>query len=180
MLGLWHIYNGIRMGAFAWHKVICVAVHLSLLEISFVFWPFDNHIEVHRRLSLSSKGECFLANPTVVMSLDPLSTFIDRWLNASKDAVIHKKIQNRGTQMKPRSIQLLEEQRWKEVNPDALKYIGYEDDGDVCFYFPDCKTFPEATTDPHITGKNLEFPTVGFVCFPFRSKTHAGKNLLFP
>lgn len=137
------------MGAFAWHKVICVAVHLSLLEISFVFRPFDNHIEVHRRLCLSSKGECFLANPTVVMSLDPLSTFIDRWLNASKDAVIHKKVQNRGTQMKPRIIQLLEEQRWKEVNPDALKYIGYEDDGDVCFYFPDCKTFPEATTDPH-------------------------------
>ena len=63
--------------------------------------------------------------------------------------MIHKKVQNRGTQMKPRIIQLLEEQRWKEVNPDTRKYIGYEDDGDVCFYFPDCKTFPEATTDPH-------------------------------
>ena len=141
--------NGIRMGAFAWHKVICVAVHLLLLGISFVFRPFDNHIEIHRRLYLSSKRECFLANPTVVMSLDPLSTFVDRWLNASKDTAIHKKVYNKGTQMKPRIIQLLEEQRWKEVNPDALKYIGYEDDGDVCFYFPDCKTFPEATTDPH-------------------------------
>jgi len=34
--------NGVRMGSFAWQKVICVAVYLS-----FVFRPFDNHIEVH-------------------------------------------------------------------------------------------------------------------------------------
>ena len=65
--------DGIRMGAFAWHKIICVAVHLSLLDLSFNFRPFDNHVEVHRRFALSSAGEGFLAEPTVVMSMNPLS-----------------------------------------------------------------------------------------------------------
>jgi len=68
----------IRMGAFAWHKIVCVAVHLSLLDLSFNFRPFDNHVEVHRRFALSSAGEGFLAEPTVLMSMNPLSTTIDR------------------------------------------------------------------------------------------------------
>lgn len=50
--------------------------------------------------------------------------------------------------MKPHFIQLLQKQRWKEANPDALKYISYENDMDVCFYFLDSKAFPEATSDP--------------------------------
>ena len=150
--------GGIRMGAFAWHKIICVAVHLSFLELSFNFRPFDNHIEVHRRLTLSSAGECFLAEPTAVMSLNPLSTTIDRWLSSSKDAVVHKKIHNRGAQIKPCIIQLLEDRQWTEGTPNQLKYIGYKSDGricdeDVCFFFHDCKAFPEATSDPHYLSK---------------------------
>jgi len=141
--------NGIRMGASAWNKMICVAVHLSLLDLSFVFRPFENHIEVHRRLCLSSEGTDFLEHPAVVMSLDPLSTIVDKWLNASNDPVIRKKVQNRGTQLKPRIIQLLEDQQWREESPDVLNSVGYESNDDVCFYFPNCKAFPEATSDPH-------------------------------
>jgi len=74
---------------------------------------------------------------------------------ASKDAVVHKRVQNRGAQMKPRIMQLLCEQQWKELNPSALKYVGYEDEGDICFYLPDCRSFPEATSDPHYL---LKFP----------------------
>lgn len=66
--------NGIRMAPFAWGKVICVAIHLSLLDLTFVFRPFDNHIEVHRRLCPSTRRENFLTAPQIVMSPNPLST----------------------------------------------------------------------------------------------------------
>lgn len=88
------------MAAFAWHKIICVAIHLSLLDLTFVLRPFDNHIEVHRRLYLSTHGEIFLTAPQTVMSPNPLSTIIDRFLDASKDAIIHNKVQNREIQLK--------------------------------------------------------------------------------
>ena len=83
------------------------------------------------------------------MSPNPLTTIIDRLLDASKDAVINNKVQNRGIQLKPRIIRLLEERQWKEGSIDELKYIGYGDEGDTCLYFSDCKALPEATTDVH-------------------------------
>ena len=79
------------------------------------------------------------------MSPNPLTTIIDRLLDASKDAVINNKVQNRGIQLKPRIIRLLEERQWKEGSIDELKYIEYEDEGDTCLYFSDCKALPEAT-----------------------------------
>ena len=81
------------------------------------------------------------------MSPNPLSTIIDRLLDASKDAVIHNKIQNRGIQLKPRIIRLLEERQWEEGSIDVLKYIGYGNEGDTCLYFSDCQTLPAATLD---------------------------------
>ena len=60
--------NGIRTVSFAWHKAICIAIHLSLLDLTFIFRPFDNHIEVHQRLCLSIYGENFLTIPQKVMS----------------------------------------------------------------------------------------------------------------
>ena len=141
--------DGIRMAAFAWHKVICVAIHLSLLDLTFVFRPFDNHIEVHRRLCLSTLGENFLTAPQTVMSPNPLSTIIDRLLGASKDSIIHNKVQNRGIQLKPHIIRLLEERQWEEGSIDALKYIGYGNEGDICLYFSDCQALPAATSDVH-------------------------------
>ena len=38
------------------------------------------------------KEKGFFENPAIVMSLDLLSTIVDKWLNASKEAVIQKKV----------------------------------------------------------------------------------------
>ena len=73
------------MTSYVWSKVVYVAVHLSLLHLSFVFRPFDNHYEVHRRYSLSEEGTKFLFHPIAVMSINPHSYIIDRALDDTKD-----------------------------------------------------------------------------------------------
>ena len=58
--------NGTVMSQSAWHKILYVAVHLSLVDLNFAFRPFENHYEVHRKYVLSSTVE-FLQAPFTVM-----------------------------------------------------------------------------------------------------------------
>ena len=51
--------------------------------------------------------------------------------------------------MKPCIIRLLEERQWEEGSIDALKYIGYGNEGGTFLYFLDCQTLPAATSDFH-------------------------------
>jgi len=44
------VIKGVNMSSNARYKLIYVGVHLDLLKMSFIFRPFENHYEVHRRL----------------------------------------------------------------------------------------------------------------------------------
>lgn len=94
------VIKGVNMSNNAWCKLIYVGVHLGLLDLSFIFCPFENHYEVHRRYLISSVGKEYLLNPISVMSLDPCSTAIDTILINSKDVTLplKKSTQNRGCQ----------------------------------------------------------------------------------
>ena len=147
------VIKGVNMSNNAWCKLIYVGVHLGLLDLSFIFCPFENWYEVHRRYSISSAGEEFLLNPTSVMSLDPCSTAIDTILINSKDVALpsKKSIQNRGSQIKPRLVKIIESKMWQEGGNELLKYLGFgnEENDSICLYFADCMKLPYATSDPH-------------------------------
>ena len=85
------VVDGKRMTAYAWAKVIYVAVHLSLLKLSFIFRPFDSHFEVHRRYCISDEGKKYLSASATVMSIDPLSCVADSLLNYCKDVFSREK-----------------------------------------------------------------------------------------
>ena len=65
--------KGLKMSQSMWHKILYVAVHLELLDLSFTFRPFDSHYEVHRRYVLSKSGESFISTPHSVVSVSPYS-----------------------------------------------------------------------------------------------------------
>lgn len=89
------VVDGKCMTPYAWSKVIYVAVHLSLLKLSFVFRPFDSHFEVHRRYSISDEGKEYSSTSTTVMSIDPLSYVADSLLNNCKDVLpVKRNVQN--------------------------------------------------------------------------------------
>ena len=121
------VIKGVNMSNNAWCKLIYVGVHLGLLDLSFIFCPFENQYEVHHRYSISSAGEEFLLNPTLVMSLDPCSTAIDIILINSKDVALpsKKSIQNRRSQIKPRFVKIIETKMWQEGENQLLKYLGF-------------------------------------------------------
>lgn len=132
------IVDDIRMSQPAWHKILYVAVHLSFLDLSFIFRPFDSHYEVHRRYILTSLGESFLANPYSVMSVDPHSSVIDALLGLVHRPVSRNVTQKRGTQLKPRIIDLLEKP-CVEGSIECLKFIGFNAGGnDICMFVKDC------------------------------------------
>ena len=146
------VVDGKHMTAYAWAKIIYVAVHLSLLKLSFVFRPFDSHFEVHRRYCISDEGKEYLSTSTTVMSIDPLCCDSDSLLKDCKDVLpVKRNVQNRGVQIKLRIIKLLEERVWEEGDPNRLKYLGHgsNDCNEVCMYFSNCKALPAATNDPH-------------------------------
>ena len=47
---------GTKMSQPVWHKILYVAVHLSLIDLDFNFRPFESHYEVYTRYMLSSLG----------------------------------------------------------------------------------------------------------------------------
>jgi len=97
---------GIKMSQPAWHKVLYVAVHLDLIHLDFIFRPFENHYEVHRRYMLSSSGLEFLHAPYAVMPVDPLPCVVDKLLGV-KQSSSKRCNQNQGKQTKPRIISAL-------------------------------------------------------------------------
>ena len=98
------------MSSFSWCKVLYVAVHLCLLDLSFTFRPFENHYEVHSRYMVFPKGEDHLERPTQVMSLNPSCTVIEKILASSQDITISptKSSQARRMQVKPRLMNIFE------------------------------------------------------------------------
>jgi len=46
------VIRDVPMSNYSWYKVLYVAVHLCLLDLSFTFRPFENHYEVHCRCML--------------------------------------------------------------------------------------------------------------------------------
>ena len=44
--------NGTAMSQSAWHKILYVGVHRSLVDLNFALRPFENHYEVHRKLNM--------------------------------------------------------------------------------------------------------------------------------
>jgi len=151
------VIKDVPMSSLSWCKVLYVAVHLYLLDLSFTFRPFENHYEVHRRYMLSTKGEEYLANPTQVMSLNPSCTVIDRILASSQEITIEpkKSSQARGTQVKPRLMKIFETQAWQQGDVNELKFLGFDVSGtastssEICLYFPEAQNLPHATSDPH-------------------------------
>ena len=112
LIGCWGsglVVNGINTTSYSWSKVVYIAVHLSLLNLSFVFCPFDNHYEVHQRYSFSEGGKEFLSAPRAVISVNPHSYIIDRILDDTREFTERRSIQNQGVQIKPRIIKILEE-----------------------------------------------------------------------
>lgn len=85
------VIKGVNMSNNAWCKLIYVGVHLGLLNLSFMFRPFENHYKVHRRYLIAPPGEEFVINPTVVMSMDPCSTTVDAVLVQSEDVSLQRK-----------------------------------------------------------------------------------------
>jgi len=142
--------NDMRVSKPSWHKVIYVAVHLGLLDMTFDFRPYENHYEVHRKYFLSPKGENFLQNPFAIMSLDPQSNVVDVMLHVVERKPFSRCHQNRGKQLKPRLIAALEG-CLMEGTIDRLKFLGLGEGelDDMCLYFHDCFSLREATKKPH-------------------------------
>ena len=139
--------NGTKMSQPEWHKILYVAVHLSLVDLDFTFRPFENRYEVHRKYLLSSSGIAFLQDPQAVMSVDPHAYVIEKLLG-----VTHRNSkrcdQSRGKQFKPRIIDTIQGCHM-EGSIDALKYIGFGCETDTCIYFDNCFLLQNATKDPH-------------------------------
>ena len=154
------VVKGVNMSSNAWCKLIYVCVHLGLFNLSFVFRPFENHYEVHRRYLIAPPGEEFLVNPTTVMSMDPCSSTVDIIMIHSEDASLQRKktSQSRGSQIKPKIVKLIEDKMWLEGNSELLKYLGFgNEDNAICMYFPDSMKLPYATPDIHHLLKCLQF-----------------------
>ena len=146
------VVKDMHMSSYSWCKVLYVAVHLCLLNLSFTFRAFENHYEVHRRYVLSPKGEEFIVKPISVMSLNPSSTTIDRILASTQDITTQtkKSTQARGTQVKPRLTTIFENEMWQQGDTDMLKFLGFgTTNSEICLYFPHVQDLPQATSDPH-------------------------------
>ena len=150
--------NDARMSKPSWHKVIYVAVHLGYVNVTFDFCPYENRHEVHRKYSLALTGEVFLNNPTSVMSVDPQSNIVDVMLGVVESKKYSKCHQNRGKQLKPRLIAALEGSSI-EGTIDKIKFLelGPEVNDDMCFFFHDCFSLPEATRKPHYLLNVIQF-----------------------
>ena len=59
------IIKGLKMSQSMLHKILYVAVHLEVLDLSFTFRPFDSNYEVHQKYVLSKSGESFTALESV-------------------------------------------------------------------------------------------------------------------
>ena len=154
------VVKGVNMSSNAWCKLIYVCVHLGLFNLVFVFRPFENHYEVHRRYLIAPPGEEFLVNPTTVMSMDPCSSTVDIIMIHSEDASLQRKktSQSRGSQIKPKIVKLIEDKMWLEGNSELLKYLGFgNEDNAICMYFSDSMKLPYATPDIHHLLKCLQF-----------------------
>ena len=139
--------NSTAMSQSTWHKILYVGVHRILIDLNFAFRPFENHYKVHRRYVLSSVGEEFLQAPFTVMLVDPHNCIIDRILGVTQRAS-KRCNQNRGKQLKPRIVALLEECHVEGTIED-IKFIGFGCENDACIFFKDCFSLPNATKDPH-------------------------------
>ena len=95
------------------------------------------------------------------MSVNPHSYIIDQLLASSQDTSLQPKRskQNRAVQVKPKTVKLLEEQKWQQGNADMLKFIGFNDNhmtDVVCLYFPDVRTLSFTTSAPHHLLQSLQ------------------------
>ena len=131
----------------AWHKVLYVAVHLDLIDLNFIFKPFESHYKVYKRYMLSSLDLGFLHAPYAVISVDPLCCVVDKLLGV-KQISSKRCNQNRGKQTKPRIVGALEGCS-VEGNIEALKFIGFGCKSDTCIYFENCFSMQNARKDPH-------------------------------
>ena len=130
-----------------WHKILYVAVHLSLVDLDFNFRPFENHYEVHRKYLLSSSGTEFLQDPQAMMSVDPHACVIEKLLGVTPRNS-KRCNQSRRKQLKPRIVDTIEGCHM-EGSIEALKYIGFGCETDTCIYFDNCFLLQNATKDPH-------------------------------
>ena len=55
---------------------------MGSLAMTFDFWPYDSHHEVHQRYFLALSSEEYVTNPHTVMSVDPQSNVVDVILGA--------------------------------------------------------------------------------------------------
>ena len=83
------------------HKILYVAVHLELLDLSFTFRPFDSNYEVHQKYVLSKSGESFISTPHSVISVSPYSNIAEIVLGVTHSKPIKKPVHNHGVQLKP-------------------------------------------------------------------------------
>ena len=83
------------------------------------------------------------------MSMDPQSTLTDLLLGSVFRPPSKRINQKRGTQLKPRIIDVLQKPH-VNASIEHIKYIGFsEDHEDMCLYFEDAFALKEKTTDPH-------------------------------
>jgi len=68
---------------------------------------------------------------------------------------LKKSSQARGTQVKPRLMNIFETQTWQQGDANELKYLGFDEFGtastssEICLYFPEAQNSPHTTSDPH-------------------------------
>ena len=98
----------VRMSFSAWHKVLYVAVNIGYVDMYFDFRPFDCHYEVHRKYFITSNGKEFISTPCALVSLDPHSSLTNVILGSALQCTNKRANQKRGTQLKPRIIDLLQ------------------------------------------------------------------------
>ena len=95
------IIKGLKMSQSMWHKILYVAVHLEVLDLSFTFRPFDSNYEVHQKYVLSKSGESFISTPHSVISVSPYSNIAEIILGVTHSKPMKKPVHNHGVQLKP-------------------------------------------------------------------------------
>ena len=119
--------DGLRWGCgrtvSAWHKVLYVALHIGYVDMYFDFRPFDCHYEAHRKYFIMSDGKEFISTPCALVSLDPHSSLTNVMLGSALQCINKRASQKRGTQLKPRIIDLLQKPALSGTI-EQIKYIG--------------------------------------------------------
>ena len=101
-------------------------IFVGFLDMMFDFQPYESYHKVHRRHFLSLSGKEYVSNLHAVMSVDPQSNVIDVLLGTVETVTFRKCHQNRGKQLKPRVIDILESP-WTQGTIEKLKYtLGLE------------------------------------------------------